>query len=165
MDKSLILKAINQSFAFFPASWGSKDAMVCMLSIGFQESDFEHRQQIIKNAEGKLTPTGPAVSWWQMERGGGILGVLNHPASSAMARVVCEARGVKPTSATVWEAMKTDDVLGAAFARLLLYTNPYKLPAVGKKAETWDLYLREWKPGKPKPAKWPKSYEFALSMV
>lgn len=164
MDKSLVMKAIKSSYSLFPAAWGSTDATVCLLAIGYQESDFESRQQIIKK-EGKLVPLGPAVSWWQMERGGGIAGVLSHPVSKAMARVVCEARGVKATSGDVWEAMKKDDVLGAAFARLLLYTNPHRLPAPGKKADTWSLYLREWKPGKPKPGKWDKSYAFALSMV
>lgn len=165
MDKSLIMKAIERAYQLLPPKWATKEATVAILAAGYQESDFESRQQIVVNKEGKLTPTGPAVSWWQMEKGGAIRGVLNHDVTKAMARVVCEARGVAPTPDAVWEAMKKDDVLGAAFARMLLYTNPYKLPAIGKKAEMWDLYLREWRPGKPKPQKWDKSYAFALSMV
>lgn len=37
--------------------------------------------------------------------------------------------------------------LAAGLARLLLYTDPARLPELGKESEAWDLYLRTWRPG------------------
>lgn len=156
-----VRKALDEAYKLLPPGMNSKAADVCVFAFGYQESSFEARQQIIKK-DGKLVEAGPAVSWWQMEKGGGIVGVLTHAASKAHALKVCKARGVSPTSSAVWEAMKKDDVLGAAFARLLIYTNPFALPKVGDSAATWALYLREWRPGKPKPDKWPESYKVGM---
>ncbi len=157
-----VRKALDEAYKLLPPGMNSKAADVCVFAFGYQESSFEAHQQIIKK-DGKLVEAGPAVSWWQMEKGGGIVGVLTHAASKAHALKVCKARGVSPTSSAVWEAMKKDDVLGAAFARLLIYTNPFALPKVGDSAATWALYLREWRPGKPKPDKWPESYQVGMA--
>lgn len=164
MDLNKVRKAVNEAYSLLPKKLNSKEADVLLFSFGFQESDFEARQQIIKK-DGKLVEAGPAVSWWQMEKGGGIIGVLTHAASKEMAKAVCAARGVRATSDAVWEAMKKDDVLGAAFARLLIYTNPFKLPKIGDSAAAWELYLREWRPGKPKPQKWAKSYQVGMTQA
>lgn len=47
----------------------------------------------------------------------------------------------------VWQAIERDDVLACALARLLLYTDPSRLPDLGDEAGAWDLYLRTWRPG------------------
>ena len=109
-----------------------------LLAIGLQESRFEHRRQM---------SNGPARSFWQMERGGGVHGVLTHRASAACAKVICAHQGVEPADQAVWEAIEHDDVLAACLARLLLYTDPARLPALGDEAGAWDLYLRTWRPG------------------
>ena len=48
-------------------------------------------------------------------------------------------------------ALEHDDVLAAAFGRLLLWTDPRAPPAVGDESGAWALYLRCWRPGKPRP--------------
>lgn len=146
------------ALALLPAKMDSKLARVMMLAIGMQESRFEHRRQVL-NGGGK----GPAASFWQMERGGGVRGVLNHPASRDLALKVCAARGVKPDEMSVWQALETDDILGACFARLLLWTDPKPLP--DNSDDGWSLYLRVWRPGKPKPETWPDFYRQAQKTI
>lgn len=108
---------------------------------------------------------GPARGFWQFEQGGGVRGVLTHAASAALARQVCEVRGVAPTSAAVYAQLESDDVLAAAFARLLLWTDPARLPAVGDSQGAWDLYARTWRPGKPHPQTWPALHAQAVAEV
>jgi hypothetical protein len=157
---SILHDAINPALAMLPVKMDSKEARVMMLSIGLQESEFMNRVQKL-NGGGR----GPARSFWQMERGGGVHGVLNHDASKQLAREVCEKRKVAVTSLDVWNAMEFDDVLGAAFARLLLYTDPKRLPAVTDAEAAWLLYERVWRPGKPHPEKWPGYHAKARAQV
>lgn len=164
MKFTQVQKALAEAYKLLPPKLNSPEASLLVYAFGYQESSYEARQQIIKK-DGKLVQAGPAVSWWQMEKGGGIAGVLRHEASKDMALAVCKARGVQPTSAAVWEAMRTDDVLGAAFARLLIYTNPHRLPKIGDSGAAWALYLNEWRPGKPKPDKWPTSYKVGMANI
>lgn len=153
--------AIDEAFSLLPKAMDSTLARVLHAAIGYQESKYSSRRQLLK-VNGVLAPVGPAASYWQFENGrlAGINGVLTHKASSMLAYWVCDSRGVKPERMSVWEHMATDDVLGAAFARLLMYTDPYRLP--GSTQEGWELYQRVWRPGKPHPETWGKSYAFAL---
>ncbi|MEX0297245.1 hypothetical protein AAH995_28740 [Pseudomonas putida] len=91
-----------------------------LLSSGLQESRLIHRRQI----------GGPAQGLWQFEKDGRVRGVLEHSITQALARSVCQARGVPVTNAAVYAVLEHDDVLAAAFARLLLWTDPAPLPAV-----------------------------------
>ena len=93
----------------------SPEARVQILAMGLQESRFQFRRQM---------GNGPAMGFWQFERGGGVKGVLQHPASKAKALALCEACGVAPDAMAAWQALENDDVLAAGFARLLLYTDP-----------------------------------------
>ena len=102
----------------------------------------KHRYQVL-NGGGR----GPARGLWQFERGGGVLGVLQHPQSRVHAQRVCDARGVEPDSRSVWERMETDDALACAFARLLIWTDQLVLPAATDAEGAWRLYLRTWRPG------------------
>lgn len=65
----------------------------------------------------------------------------------------------------VHAALEHDDVLAAAFARLLLWTDPFRLPTKSDAAGGWDLYLRTWRPGKPHPARWPARYAAAVREI
>ncbi|WVM93520.1 hypothetical protein ULG90_06320 [Halopseudomonas pachastrellae] len=67
---------IAAALSLLPDRMASPEAEVQMLAIGLQESRFEHRHQI----------GGPAHSWWQMELGGGVRGVLTHPAVAILQR-------------------------------------------------------------------------------
>lgn len=148
-------QAIEPAYALLPAAMRSKEATLMPLAIGLQESRFEHRRQI----------GGPARGFWQFERGGGVRAVLRHPVTKIHAITLCAARGVRPVAADVYAALEHDDVLAAGFARLLLYSDPAPLPALGDEAGAWAYYLRNWRPGKPHPQTWPKLYQNALSFV
>jgi hypothetical protein len=152
--------AITPALALLPGRLDSPEARCMMLAIGLQESRLIARAQIV-NGGGK----GPARGLWQFERGGGVRGVLEHPATKAAAGAVCLARQVAPTPPAVWAALETDDVLAAAFARLLLLADPKPLPALGDSAGAWACYLRNWRPGKPKPDSWPAVYAQALGFM
>jgi hypothetical protein len=131
-------QAIGPALLLLPAKMSSPEAEVMLLAIGLQESRLIHQRQI----------KGPARGLWQFEQGGGTAGVLRHPQTARLARVVCAARGVEPTPAAVQSALAgTDDVLDAALARLLLWSDPGRLPVEGDVDGAWQLYLRTWRPG------------------
>lgn len=134
---------------------GEDRARVMMLAIAYQESNLEHRRQI----------RGPARGFWQFERGGGTAGVLNHERSKAAAKASCEAMGVEPEVGVVYEALASDDNLAACFARLLLWTDPKPLPAIGDEEGAWQYYLANWRPGKPHRARWSQAHALAVRTV
>jgi hypothetical protein len=152
--------AIDPALALLPSKMDTPQARVQMLAIGLQESRFMARVQKL-NGGGR----GPAHSFWQMERGGGVLGVLNHPASKFLAAEICAKRGVAPNSRDVWDAIEHDDILAAAFARLLLWTDSLRLPAVDDAAGGWNLYMRVWRPGRPHPETWNEFHKQARGQV
>lgn len=135
---------------------GTPEGLVVALAIGEQESKYLTRQQY---------GNGPAHGFWQNERGGGVKGVLSHPASAALASRLCSLRGVPANQVDVWNAMLEDDILAAGLARLLLWTDPHSLPAMGDVAGAWNLYARVWRPGKPRPLEWPTSYAAACAAL
>lgn len=139
----LMRDAIEPALAMLPPKMTSPEAKVALITIALKESLLLHRRQVTNSGK----EDGPAVSFWQFERGGGIVGVLTHHASTAHAKEVCADRNVAATPAAVWSAMQTDDVLGAAFARLLLWTEPGRLPLVSDVEGCWQLYLHAWRPG------------------
>lgn len=138
-----------------PSKLDTPESRVMLLAIGLQESRFTHRRQI----------GGPARGFWQFERGGGVRGVLNHPASKAMATAVCRELKVGCNAADVYRELDQSDLLSGAFARLLLYTDPAPLPAIGETQEAWALYERTWRPGQPHPEMWPDLYAQAALAV
>ena len=138
---------------------GVKDtpaARVQLLTTGLQESRFEFRRQM---------GNGPAMGFWQFERGGGVRGVLTHSASKARALALCQARSVSSTENEVWLALQNDDVLAAGFARLLLLTDPRALPDPSNTGAAWDCYIRNWRPGKPHPQTWAAFHRQAREFV
>lgn len=147
-------EAINEAFELLPANMDTRMRRVLVAAYGYQETSYLTRIQY---------NDGPARSYWQFENGplAAINGVLNHKATKIMAIAVCGARGVQPERMAVWKAMETDDVLGAAFAALLIYTDPFELPTTPQDA--WEMYAnRLWRPGKPHASKWAKSWAFGL---
>lgn len=151
-------QAITPALALLPARMSEhrERVEIMLLAIGLQESRFEHRRQIL----------GPARSFWQAERGGGMVhGVLRHHLTSEAAVALCDARGVQPVDQAVYLAIEHDDVLAAGLARLLLWSDPLPLPKVGEVAKAWDYYLRTWRPGKPHRATWDGLYAQAMDEV
>ncbi len=164
-------RAIAGAMALLPAAMDSEAARVMLLTIGLQESEFLHRQQIIEKRAPVtrqiiLSPTGPAKSFWGAEKTGGmVIGVRTHKASAGLAAKVYQARGVDPDDADIWDAVKTDDILAAALARLLLFTDPRKLPATNATSEAYAMYLWNWRPGKQRPATWPSHHATAREFL
>ena len=159
-------QAIRPALALLPARMSGQQAEVLLLAIGLQESLLIHQRQI----------RGPARGLWQFEQDGGTAGVLSHVQTRDLAAQVCRARGVTPTPAAVQEALAgEDDVLDAALARLLLWTDRPPLPALHDVEGGWQLYLRTWRPGaytRGTPdqraelrAKWGRNYAAALREV
>lgn len=138
-----------------PSKFDGINARVLLLAIGLQESGFETRQQA----------GGPARGYWQFEQGGGVHGVLTHPASSQYAKAICGLRAVAPIESDVYGALRSDDLLGCAFARLLLWTDAQHLPALGDADGAWKYYVHNWRPGKPRPDDWPANYAQAVAQV
>lgn len=149
--------AVNAALAMLPAAMDTPRARVMMLAIGLQESRLTARRQIVG---GK--PIGPAKGLWQFERGGGCKGVVEHQASRYWMHSVCERRGVPFNATALWNAIEHDDTLAAAAARLLLFTDPRRLPDLGDAGGAWNLYIRTWRPGKPHRHTWDELYKEAL---
>ena len=140
---------INAALNLLPANMDTQQARVMLLTIGLQESRFEHRYQIV---QGKPGSKGPARGFWQFELGtaasrGGVWGVFLHEASNGLLKQIATRRGVALSPTNIWQAIETDDVLAAVVARLLLWTDPKALPKRGDVEGAWQLYLRTWRPG------------------
>lgn len=141
----VLAAAVDPALAWMPRKFDSSEARVMLLSIGLQESLFQHRRQM---------GNGPARGFWQFERGGGVTGVMTHPATRDLARAICAERNVPFVAVDVWRALEFDDVLAAVFARLNLWWAPGKLPAVTATQDAWNLYIFTWRPGKPHRKTW-----------
>ena len=153
--------ALTEALRLLPPQLDTTLARAMLLAIGLQESGLTARVQRVAGG-GK----GPARGLLQFERGGGVVGVLNHPASRDLALQVCTARKLPAVSSSVvWEWLETDDVLAFAFGRLLLLTDPKPLPALGRDQDAWECYLRNWRPGKPHRDRWNTNYPAALSAL
>lgn len=160
-----VKSAISKALFLLPPPMTSPEARAMLYAIGLQESRFQFRRQMIKKG-GVLVPEGPAKSFWQGELTGGMCsGVRNHPTSKFWAHHLCQARRCEFTARAMWNAIETDDVLAAGLARLLLFTDHRKLPAVGDEKGAWNLYIRTWRPGKPHPATWPALYAEAMEAL
>lgn len=138
------------------------DARRMLLAIALQESGpaLNARYQSYPS-----TTPGPARGFWQFEQGGGVSGVLNHSASKAWAAKLCSELEVASHSAAVWRSLEGHDILSTGFARLLLWTDPKALPMESQQQAAWDYYIRNWRPGKPHPDKWPANWSTACSSV
>ena len=156
-------KAIDPALALLPPKMDTPQARVMLLAIGLQESRFMFRYQKIA---GKPYQKGPARGYWQFERGGGVHGVMSHAATQDMAERICIERAVPFDSVLIHATLETDDILAAAFARLLLWADYKALPALdASHDEAWDCYMRSWRPGKPHRATWDEFHAQARGQV
>ena len=157
MDLKFALdNAVIPALKLLPPHLDTPKARVLTLAIGLQESRFEYRVQM---------GNGPAHSFWQMEEGGGVKGVCRHHDSIELARLICRARDCNFDPHAIWAQLANDDILGAAFARLLLLTDPQPLPEIGDAPASWDYYQRNWRPGKPRRDTWDGLYARAVALV
>lgn len=154
--------AIDPALAILPKHMDTPPARVMVLTIGLQESRLKERRQLVGDPP---KPVGPAKGLWQFERGGGVRGCMNHHASKDLLMVLCKARSVYFDVEPIWCALEKDDVFAAGVARLLLWTDPHKLPAVNDVDGAWDLYMRVWRPGKPHIKTWAGFHRQAREFV
>jgi hypothetical protein len=154
-----IRPVLDVALALLPQAMDSTRARVQIVATGLQESQLTHRRQLVGNPP---RPVGPAKGLWQFERGGGCKGVVSHPASRYWMRGVCDALDVDFTATAIWNAIESNDVLACAAARLLLFTDPKPLPFLADEREAWRLYMRTWRPGKPRKGTWAGVYSQAL---
>lgn len=127
-----------------------------LLAIAGQESNWSARRQ---------ANNGPAVSYWQFERGGGIVGLMRDDETSRSVASLCGMAGVPFQSTAIWRFMATPegDNFSAAMARLLLWTDPMPLPKM--EDDGWRYYLRLWRPGKPDQSRFRGAYQQAAAEV
>jgi hypothetical protein len=160
--ESVLHSAIAPALALLPARMESPQAHVQMLAIGLQESRLKFRFQKTSDPYTK----GPARGLWQFERAGGVRGVMTHKSSADLARWICVERGVLFDDVLIHARLEFDDVLAAAFARLLLWTDPKPLPGLDADHEAaWLCYIRNWRPGKPHRDTWDEFHAQALAQI
>lgn len=152
----VLAKVIKPGLDFVPAKLRGAPGQVMVLSIFQQESGLEHRIQ---------QPNGPAKGLGQFERGGGVRGVMNHPASMDMAQSACRALDVPWDEKTIYDQLQFNDYLAVVFARLLLWTDKSPIPTLGDAEASWQYYVRNWRPGKPHREKWNGYYTRAIKAV
>lgn len=153
--------AVNPAFELLPEKMDTPEARVLMFAIAMQESRLIHRRQL---------PDGPANGLWQFEQGtrasrGGVWGVYLHPTSKRLLADFCEELGVDCDPETIYDELQSNDVLAAGVARLLLATDPRKLPDEDDTDGAWDYYVRNWRPGKPHRSTWDAFHEQAQQHV
>lgn len=158
------VQAIDPAMILLTLKMDSPEARVLLGAIGFQESGFEHRYQVLDGGG-----RGPARGFWQFELGsarskGGVWGVALHPSTKGLLSDLCKARGVLFDPPYIWAAIENDDVLAAGLARLLILTDAFRLPAIGDVEGAWALYaFRCWRPGKPHKDAWAGNYAKAVA--
>ena len=128
-------------------------AQVLVMAIAGQESGWMARRQ----------NGGPARGYWQFERYGGVSEVLQK--CSRQMGALCAMLDVPPDADVIFEAMAWNDPLACGMARLLLWGDPAPLPTVGDVNGGYDYYIRNWRPGVPRPSDWPGNYEQAMKAV
>lgn len=164
----LLQRVIGPALSMLPDRMDSPQARLMLVAIALQESGLRNRWQIIDASRPMLK--GPARGLWEFECGrqvsrGGCWGVFLHPASRFWLHELCEQRGCEFEPSAIWQALEVDDVLAAGVARLLLFTDPQPLPALDDRDRAWAFYIRCWRPGKPRPEKWPANHAAALAAV
>lgn len=144
----------------------TKEAMALTRSIGFQESRFSVRDQIVSGK--KPGDIGPATGFWQFELGGGVKGVMGHPSTKVIAEKCCAEFGVPFVRDAVWRSFTKPefDGLACSFARLLLLSDPDPLPAAvpGMVEAAWRYYLDTWRPGKPHRSTWDQFWNMSCAV-
>ena len=150
--KNLYQLGIRPALGFLLTSMATMEAIRQQVAIAMQESNLEHRRQI----------GGPARSYYQFELIG-VKEVLTHPATRDMARNLCASLDYSPDPNVIYEAIEHNDVLASGFARLLLWRDPKPMPT--NQQDGWNYYERNWRPGKPHPERWERSWDIATSLI
>lgn len=151
--QAALLHAVNPALDLLPAKMACDEARVLLLAIGGQESELKYRAQF----------GGPARSLWMFEPNG-VRAVMQASDPRVLTKLFDE-RGVHYGVPAAMAALEVDDVFAAGMARLLLWADAAPLPAIGVMGTAWSYYVRNWRPGKPRPTDWPANYRAAVQAV
>ena len=126
-----------------------------VVAICLQESGLRTRKQV----------RGPARGYPQFELAG-VQGVIKHTASSPHLAAALNALDyIDRTAVDLLYALEENDVLGAVFARLLLWTHSKALPSSVDHTFAWHQYTQLWRPVKPHLDTWQDNYRRAWAAV
>lgn len=145
---------IPAALALLPDKMNTLEAKALMLTIGLQESRFVYRHQL----------TGPAGGFWQFEEAG-VRGVVLHPSTKVLLSSVLETLGYQPVVSMLQDSLDDNDILAAAFARLLLWTHQNSLPLRSQPNKAWMYYISLWRPGNPRQATWDAFHQQAWILI
>jgi len=148
------------AFALLPPEMDAPEARALMVAIGFQESGFSDRYQVLDSGV-----KGAGRGFYQFELGGGVAGVLAHPSTRAIALHVLNELHYPPDARSCYVALEHSDILAACFARLLLRTDRDDLPGPSGALRAWKIYERTWRPGTPHYDSWTANHARAWSLV
>jgi hypothetical protein len=148
--------ALEPALELLPAKLDTMAARALCVAICLQESGLSNRVQ----------HGGSAVGYGQFELAG-IRGVLTHSASRPLILSVMDALDYDQQSRTedLYDAIRNNDILSAAFVRCLLWTLPQNLPAQNAPGMGLSAYLQAWRPGTPRPDAWPENWREAWDTV
>ena len=133
---------IPAALSLLPAKMDTPEARSLLIAIALQESNLKYRRQV----------GGPALGLWQWELAQVGL-VLRHEVVGPLARNVLATLVYEPGDQPherIHAAMEHNDILQAAFSRLLLWPDAAPLPKRDDVQGFIAAYLRIWKPGRPR---------------
>src|ERR1044072_5473692 len=147
--REFLAQIVDPGMAFMAYALGPNDPTtvptpelrVALLSTAGQESLWKFRRQM----------GGPARGFWQFEKGGALRGVMRHPETQERVKHLCNSLCIHCDEGSLFEAIAWNDHFATAMARLLLWTDAAALPRFGEEQTTWNYYLRNWRPGRPRP--------------
>lgn len=143
--------AIEPGLTLLPPEMNSNEAKVILMAIAGQESSWTYRTQDL---------VGTAVGYWQFQQDG-VADVIT--AEPTLTQSVLAALDID--AITAYPAIEYNDMLACAFARLLLWSDPDPLPAIGDVNGAWAYYVANWQPGAPDRARWAANYATAVATV
>jgi len=131
----------------------SQEARVLLMAIAGQESDWQARLQQGAPQYGR--------GFWQFESNG-CSALATNATSEPKMTALLQGLAIPIVLPTIHEAIAWNDAMAVGMARLLLYCDPAPLPIVGDHEASWEMYVRCWHPGKPRPDDWPTNYDAAM---
>jgi hypothetical protein len=122
-----------------------------LLATAFVESGLRNRRQI---------GNGTAKSFWMFERVTiQHLLVTTHNHVGSILRKACNFHNCAIDSIQIHSCIEGHDDLAVILARLLMHSKDYPIPLSQK--DSYNYYIRTWKPGRPRPERWDAAYTLA----
>lgn len=148
-------KIIVPGLTALPKEMDTPEARLIVLATDIQETELLTRQQ----------DGGPARGLGQMQYNC-VLDVMHNRASGNLVWNMCGVLGITYGSHAIFDALLTNDELGACMTRLAYWCDPRPLPDVGDMMGAWGAYERVQRPGKPSYTRWKQiAYPQALAAL